>query len=185
MQDSSWEDDVDTFGVQGGGVYYDRDTGKYYADINYGYIKKSGLFKDSKLGKGKGRTGSDLIELNADELDAFQEWRQSNEGQRYRGRRGRGAYTGPGRAISDIPQPTGTGQMAAMGARLAGEKDERDLRSRLQSERAWWNMERASGERGMRRKQIVDARREAIKTMQARSVRQGWGRTERRNELPT
>jgi hypothetical protein len=188
VQDSSWEDDVDTFGPLGGGVYYDRDTGKYYADINYSYIKKSGLFKDSKLGKGKHRVGDDLIELTADELDAFQNWRESNEGQRYRGRRGKGQYTGPGRAVSsyvpdDVKDQLTTGALSPF--RNLGEQNEDNVRQRLQNERAWWNIERASGARGMRRKQIVGARREAIKSMQARAARQGWGKTERRTERPT
>lgn len=177
---STWEDDEDIFSSKGGGVYFDAKTGKYYADIDFTYKKKSGVFKDSKLGKGKSRKGSDLIELEADELDAFASWRQSQAGKAYRGKRGKGEYTGPGRAIGGT-----RGQPSDADEYMAAEKTEGELRKRLKSGREWWNIERASGARGMRRKELVGMRTEAIKNLQQRAARQGWGRTERRTPLPT
>ncbi|WP_291813867.1 hypothetical protein [Limnobacter sp.] len=179
---STWEDDEDIYSSKGGGVYFDAQTGKYYADIGYSYKKKSKLGGDSKLGKGKTRTGDDLIELTADQLNDFYEWRQSNAGKSYRGRRGKGEYTGPGTAVGGTRRYTGPESGKAY---MEAEQGEAALRKRLRGDREWWNMERASGARGMRRSEIVGARREAIKNMQQRSARQGWGRTERRTDVPT
>lgn len=172
MEEESWMTSEGLYDEDlGGGVYYDPETGKYYADIGYSYKKKSGLFKDSKLGKGKRRTGDDLIMLEESELADFERWRAKNEGGRYRGRRGRDAYRGPGRAVSDMPTE---GMKFAIGG--AGQKKEASERKRIMNYAEWYGSEIGSGERGSARLANLKAKGAATKEMRARYDRgRGWG----------
>lgn len=174
---SDWEADVSTYNPDvGGGVYFDPRTGKYYADIGYTYKKKTKLFKGSKLGQGKGRSGRDVIELDASELEDFYKWRQTGAGSRYRGKRGKGVYQGPGRALADA-NSEGQNFMARQMARGEGERDEAARRKQSQKDQSWWDRERLSGERGQKRIGILKSRREAIEAYRTAAQRQGWGAT--------
>lgn len=182
---SDWEADVSTYNPDvGGGVYFDPRTGKYYADIGYTYKKKTKLFKGSKLGQEKGRSGRDVIELDASELEDFYKWRQTGAGSRYRGKRGKGEYQGPGRALADkkLPGATvtasdGTTFQLFNRARMEGERDEAARRKQSKKDQEWWDRERLSGERGQKRIGILKSRREAIEAYRTAAQRQGWGAT--------
>lgn len=175
MEEESWMTSEGLYDEDlGGGVYYDPESGKYYADINYGYKKKSGLFKDSKLGKGKNRTGNDLIMLDESELADFERWRAKNEGGRYRGKRGRDTYRGPGRAVSDMA-PKGKNAMGFM-TKSMGEKQEKATRRRVMDYAEWYGSEVGSGERGSARLANLKAKGAATKEMRARYDKgRGWG----------
>ena len=180
---SDWEADVSTYNPDvGGGVYFDPRTGKYYADIGYTYKKKVGIGDGWKLGQEKGRSGRDVIELDASELEDFYKWRQTGAGSRYRGKRGRDAYQGPGRALADTVVYDKDGLTLSTGlfsgwSKSQGEKDEAARRKQSKKDQSWWDRERLSGERGQKRIGILKSRREAIEAYRTAAQRQGWGAT--------
>lgn len=169
----------------GGGVYFDPKTGKYYADVDYEYKGgRKGLFKGRKTEK-----GSDFIELTEDQLSEFKAWRDSNEGKRYRGRRGRDSYSGPGTAMFDRGKQ-GYDQQVLLGeksnlydvysmktkAMKEAEAFESKTRKRVMDYAAWYKSETAGGERGSARMQALKSKGQATQAMRQRYDKgRGWG----------
>lgn len=182
---ASWEDDESLYDEDlGGGVYYDPKSGKYYAEETYKYRGgRKGLF-----GGRRKKTGYDLIELDESELEAFGKYREGRSDYA-RGRKGRKAYSGPGRNVGDkaFVEQMGKAKGAAgpsmsaytIGATLArqqSEKYEKEVAKRIKDYSSWWDKERASGERGAARVQELKAKGQATQAMRSRYASgRGWG----------
>lgn len=176
MDDESLEDD---------GVFFDPESGKYYAKIDYTFKGgKSGIGKSSKLGKRKTKKGQTYIELAEDEIDEYQAYRDKNQGKAIKGKRGRNAYRGPGSEVSYREGKEGRREgedFLAYNLRVAQEREEgKKAMSKAfkayKEKSNWWDAERASGERGKARKELVEAQGNAIAAFRARfAVGQGWG----------
>lgn len=180
--DSDWMDDES---LEDEGVFYDPDSGKYFAKIDYTYKGgRSGIGKSSKLGKRKTKGARTFIELNEDEVEQFQSYRDRYEGTRIKGKRGGSAYGGPGREVvrKEFRRGRMEGETYAeyQKAKKEFEADRRSRRAgrleRLTSLSNWWDKERVSGERGKARKELVEAQGNAIAAFRQRfAVGQGWG----------
>lgn len=180
----SWMDSEGLYDEDlGGGVYFDPKTGKYYADVDYEYKGgRKGLFKGRKT-----EQGSDFIELTEDQLSEFKAWRDSNEGKRYRGRRGKEAYRGPGTAMYDRGDPgfqrPEVGQMQMYDMYTGQSKRQKEaeayedkVRKRVMDYAAWYKSETAGGERGSARMQSLKSKGEATRAMRQRYDKgRGWG----------
>lgn len=176
MDDESLEDD---------GVFFNPEDGKYYAKIDYTFKGgKSGFGKSSKFGKRKTKKGQTFIQLAEDEIDEYQAYRDKNQGKAIKGKRGRNAYRGPGSEVNygaDI-EPRREGESLAeynkrsQEARNQAKSDMGAAFKAYKEKSNWWDAERASGERGKARKELVEAQGNAIAAFRARfAVGQGWG----------
>lgn len=179
--DSDWLDDES---MEDDGVFYDPDTGQYYAKLDYTYKGgKSGIGKSSKFGKRKTKKGRTYVELAEDEIEEFKKFREGNEGKAFRGKRGSGAYGGPGREIRKTQFRMQRDDETSAQYKAAKQEFERNYANQtskrienLQKKSNWWDKERASGERGTKRKELIQAQANAIQAFRARfDAGTGWG----------
>jgi len=179
--DSDWMDDES---LEDDGVFYDPDSGKYFAKIDYTYKGgRRGFGRSSKFGSRKTKSGRTFIELSEDEIDEFQSYRDRYEGTRIKGKRGGGAYGGPGREVRAQKFRAQGEEESYSDYQKAKKQFESDLKAqrggrleRLSTLSNWWDKERVSGERGKARKELVEAQGNAIAAFRARfAVGQGWG----------
>lgn len=172
---SSWMDDVSLKSSSGGGSYIDPRTGRKYAFRSYVRRGKKKLLS----GRRKKYYEKDIIDIT-DADDAFENYIDDvNAGRaRYRGKRGRDAYGGPGKVVR-----MSGGRRKRLGLLFSkrGEeaKQENAFIDYLKNTANWWDTERASGQRGQERRQMLESQKEGLEIMRAEAAEgRGWGRTQ-------
>ena len=169
-------------------IYYDPRTGKYL-----------GHMKDAKWNKrGKGWTNfEEVAVLTAGELAAFEKY--NKPGVNPHGKKGRDAYTGPGRLLGQAPNgfddpsfdmsdepefkkrggyktgPFGGGGKERGHEVRADSTADDEYIDEIINRATWWDMERVGGQRGDRRKSMLSSRNNAVQAFRDAFYGNDWG----------
>lgn len=168
-------------------IYYDPRTNQYY-----GHYRNA--FYNSR-GKG-GSNFTEVAVLNPFELEQFKKYNKPNVA--IYGDKGRGQYQGPGRLLGQaqydfgdggVPEgeplfqaqntyvtgPFGSGGRDRGASLRKNDKDDDKFIGQIQDRADWWDMERVGGQRGDRRKSMMNARSSSVQAFRDAFYGNDWG----------
>jgi len=189
---ASWEDDESLYGGAGGGTYVDPRSGKRYALVDYTFRgKRKRMWGGRRLKK-----STEVVEVDPEDkstLDELEQFRDERTGSYIRGRKGLGAYQGPGKAVVDaegfrVGRLSDRASTVGFGLGSGGKYRKTTISPTtqkfidyLKGTANWWDTERASGQRGQERKALLKAREQGLEMMRRESAEgRGWGRLPQR-----